>query len=235
MDFSHFSYLRGREDMPSYDDQESDDPYAMIFVVNDNKEYIHHDNEVVLSVIHSMIQLLGSTDPKNRQRINTWLNGRVRKLVKRGRGNKFTDAVESVRALHDSTPFIYNGSENVAAFAPLRVSEVPAQVRKLQLTGLVTEPSEDEQEKLPFQLTVTINSTLNMTVSKKAVQAAHAVQLFIMKAEEQQVIDFLENGCLIYLDEADFTENEDSDYVYVHDAGFTEIPSGSLTARAIFK
>ena len=124
--------------------------------------------------------------------------------------------------------------ETVVVFYPLRLSEVPQASRKLQLTGLTTVVDPTPQTVSSNQLNISIQESLDMSVSKTAVQAAHAAQLFIMYANESEVKDFIKNGCSIFLNRDTFNE-DNVDAIYVKDAGFTEIPSGSLTARAVFK
>lgn len=227
MDYTNFEYLRSRPVMPHFTADETDNPYAMIFVVNDAKDREHEDKDVILSVIAATVQVLTSDDVDTRARIESWLSGRIRKLVKRGRGSQFTNIVE-LAASEVVEP------ENVLVFAPLRTSEVPASVRKLQLTGLATVPSTKTFPVVPSQLTVTLNSELGMSVAKAAVQAAHAVQVFLMRGAENDVKSFIAAGCPVLLAEGVLVDDGDVNTTYIFDAGFTEIPSGSLTASAVF-
>lgn len=226
MEYQNFTYLRGRT-LPSFESEETEDPRAMIFVVNDDKNITLTDTEVIEAVIHSMLHVLASDDAQ--PAVSQWLDGRIRKLVKRAR-NKQWDDLDNVEIFYAETTV---GSAKVKAFAPIPVSQTPAEVRKLQLTGLKTTPSEDTT-KTDAGLHVTVNSELSMSVSKSAAQAAHAVQLFIMNNHEDEVKSWVESGCIVNVAFNTITDDSSAGVVHVYDAGLTEIPAGSLTATAVF-
>lgn len=226
MDYASFSYLRGRS-LPSFDSFEDDDPKAMIFVVNDDKSIELADSDVIESVIESMLNVLAAEE--SRTQVEAWLDGRIRKLVKRGRNKQWTD-LEQVTVFSSETRV---GSATVKSFSPVPTSQVAPEIRKLQLTGLktVSSPAKPTSQDA---LNVTISADLNMSVSKSAAQAAHAAQLFIMRAEEQLVRDWIDAGTRVTVNFGHVEDEGKADTIYVYDAGLTEIPAGSLTAVASF-
>lgn len=227
INFEDILWLRGRERYLTHDASELEDPYAMTFVVNDDKSRTHTDEDVILSVSHAMLLLLANTDSVNIEHMNAWLQGRIRKLVKRGRGSAFEKAKNVIPIFSE-----IHEPEHVLALTPMRVSEVPVEVRKLQLTGLTTEHTSTTQQDRSNMLHVEVNHNLQMSASKIAVQVAHVVQLFVMFGDEKDVKSFLNNACKIQVSYKDL--KPDPDLIQIFDAGFTEIPSGSLTAQAIF-
>lgn len=226
MNYESFTYLRGRT-IPSFESHEDDDPKAMIFVVNDNKEIELSDTDVIESVIASMVALLATVDA--RPQIDAWLDGRIRKLVKRGRNKQWADLNSVDNVFTEATV----NTATVKAYAPVAASQVAPEIRKLQLTGLKTVPASHRAENTP-SLHVTISSGLSMSVSKSAAQAAHAVQLFIMQADEELVKKWVEAGCPVTVDFGEVYDSGEADRIHVYDAGLTEIPAGSLTATATY-
>jgi hypothetical protein len=227
MNYEKFEYLRSLTIPDVYAEENTDNPYAMTFIVDDRKDVQHTGNGVVRSVITAMLFILSDPNPEVRVRIESWLQGRIRKIVKRGRGKAYADAIATGLNADVITPF-----EHVAVFAPERLSDITPAIRKLQLTGLNTTSIENETV-VPNSLKVSINFDVEMTVAKAAVQAAHAVQLFIMRGNEKDIKTWFDNDCEISIAWESFLE-DDSDAIYVHDAGYTEVPVGALTAKAVF-
>ena len=70
-----------------------------------------------------------------------------------------------------------------------------------------------------------------MTTGKAMAQVGHAVQLFLMFANEADVQDWLDLGRPTHIRYAT-TLPTGADVIAVHDAGFTEVKPDSLTVAA---
>ncbi len=199
-----------------------ENPYAMFFVVNDDKNVTLITEDVLLAVAEATIFMVTSTDYK--EQVDAWLRQRIRKLVKRGR-NKAWDDLEKLAHIE-----VEVGTAKVRVFPPTPVQDVAAEVKKLQVVGLNTIPA-SQVETYDTYLSVSYDATLNMTTGKAAAQGGHAVQLFLMKADEDKITTWLNSGSKIVFN---FVENlNELPYdIEVHDAGFTEVASGSKTAIA---
>jgi len=211
--------LRNR-DIRFLDKPEDDDPYAMIFVVNDDKNKTLYNDDVLNAVTTATLRMV--TSERHQEAVDAWLEQRIRKLVKRARNNQW-DALESIP--HIEVEF---NSAIVRVFPPMRVSEVPQEIRRLQLTGLNTEPNATSLPE-PGSLLITLNSALTMTIGKAAAQTGHAAQLFLMKGDERKVEEWIEAGYPLSF--ATGPVNPAAE-IQVHDAGFTEVEPNSLTTTA---
>lgn len=123
--------------------------------------------------------------------------------------------------------------DTAMASDPQFLDELPRKVRSAQVTGWDSQVLDDvPSASAPKDIvTIYINSALNMTAGKAGAQAAHALTLLC--AHHQRMIDSNTHIRVIETDlsEKIFNGNIDENlHVVIHDAGFTEIPSGSLTA-----
>lgn len=199
------------------------DPYAMVFVVNDNKSLILNRNDVIVAVARATVEMIIAEE--HSFQVDAWLDQRIRKLVKRGR-NKAWDDLEPLPYIEQ----VENNAE-VKVFPPYKLSEVPAEIRKLQLTGLVTVDEPVEKVLDPNTLVISFNPHVELSTGKAAAQAGHAAQLFVMKAPIEKVDGWFNAGKPIAIVNSPDFDDTDFD-IEVHDAGFTEIPAGTRTAIA---
>jgi hypothetical protein len=226
-DLNNYLYLQNRT-IPGFDSPEQDDPYALILVVNDDKSHIPEENDVYQASMEAVLTLLGDTDESVRESVNAWLDGRIRKIVKRARNKQWDDTTE----VDGHSEAVY-GTAKVRAFPPVRLSEQPAVLKKLQVTGLNANRSENPSTAFSG-LRVLVNQKLNMSVGKTVAQINHATQLFIMTGDPAKIESWFKQGNPIQVafhSDLDDVVNPDSE---VHDAGFTEVEPGSKTVVAIF-
>lgn len=222
------NYLRDRV-IPDFDSAESDDPYALILVVNDSKDRVLVESEIYKASVKAVSQLLGDDSSEVREPVLAWLDGRIRKIVKRGR-NKQWDDTATVSGFSEAS----FGTATVRAFAPVRLSEQPQALKKLQVTGLNAELDLTE-EAVESALNVYVNRSLDMTVGKTVAQVNHAVQLFVMNGDQASVESWFENGQQVHFLYAPQVDDSFSADVIVRDAGFTEILPGSRTVAAVYR
>jgi len=228
-----YAHLRNQE-IPSWTNQDDDDPYAMIFVVNDTKNELGElpaERDVLQASSLALTKILLDEDELTRVAVATWMSGRIRKIVKRARNSAWD------KTANTAVPFVeaeYNSSK-VRVFAPVRLSEQPAELKKLQVTGLQSEDLTERTELPDAYLAVSVPESLNMSTGKLVAQVGHAVQLFFMYANDAKVQAWVESGLAVTVKKVSKMPQEEEADAVVHDAGFTEVPAGSLTATAVFQ
>jgi peptidyl-tRNA hydrolase len=224
------NYLRNR-DLPSYQSKDEENPYAMIFVVNDSKDengQLPAESDILTAATNAFILLLASDNEEVVERVEAWVSGRIRKIVKRAK-NAAWDKLDAVEV-----PSFISGSHEaqVKVFAPMRIHDQPSELRKLQVTGLQATDVEPAAVVGKNFLEVFVDKKLNMSTGKLVAQVNHAVQLFLMSASDDRVDEWLMAGHFLRVIALEAMPEASEVDVVVHDAGFTEVPAGSLTATA---
>lgn len=217
-------------------------PYQMVFVVRNKLDdgTMPSEDDAMSACVSAMLSLFDGygTDADLTNRVNEWIKSRIRKIVKRAHGSKWRKLESSVAAGEITIPHSsYSDSDGTVcayAFAPMRTSEMPKALRNLQVSGLDlerTNHSDCEQQKLRDgkALLVTLNDAVEMTSGKAVAQACHVVQVAIKNLCDADFGEWEDGGfrCLFSWGSLDETHRHD---VAIRDAGFTEVPSGSLTA-----
>lgn len=211
------------------------DPMAVIFVVNDSRDEegnIASEKDILQASSDALYGLLSSEDEEVVRKVSEWTSGRIRKIVKRARGSAWTklETLELPRFAG-----WYKGAE-VIAFAPMRLSEQPKELKKLQVTGLNSNDSSSmEYKSSEAHLLVTVNENLEMSTGKVVAQVGHAIQLFLMYGNKAEVKAWTEGGLYLKVVRSEKLDETTTNGIVVHDAGFTEVPSGSLTATAEYR
>lgn len=237
--------FRSRSDWSTEND---DDPLSMIFVVRDRSTdddgnvVVPNESDAIDSAIAAMIGILSYYDAngETNERINEWIGSRIRKIVKRAHGSKWTKVLDYAlgNAETPHVPACYSSARGagVIAFAPMRVSEQPRCIKSLQVSGLELRNPDDADETTPTRtyagcdvLNVTLDESLDMTTGKAIAQACHVVQIAFKSLDDDKYDDWRDNGFCCKVDRGVIDDASEYD-VCVHDAGFTEVPSGSLTA-----
>lgn len=151
-----------------------------------------------------------------------WLDGRIRKVARRARASEW----EAVKKL----PHVYAsyGKAEVLILEPHPNFEPPAEIKKLQISGMDLEKNQTQNDYISG-LEFTINPELNMTTGKTLAQVGHAVQLALFNSNAETIKSWVKNKTPIHLCGWD---KYDSWTAEIHDAGFTEILAGSLTAKS---
>lgn len=229
--FNDYLWLRMLPE-PSYQTEETGDPYAMIFVLNGFKtpdgDYAA-ESDVFQAAVNGMLSVLQDTSPEVREPNLRWMDGRIRKLMKRVKPSSWDALIDELYPHHVGV----SGSAEVAVFAPMRVTDQPDKVRKAQMSGLVIQNQEPAVTSTPY-LQIVVDSTLGMSTGKLVAQTCHAAQLFLMRGPEEQVTQWLDTGASVRVERVDRFPDLTTQTVVIQDAGFTEIPAGSVTAAAVF-
>ncbi|MBB3052081.1 peptidyl-tRNA hydrolase [Prauserella isguenensis] len=166
-----------------------------------------------------------------------WLAGHIRKVARRARGAHW-DAVQELPGITVDV----DGAQ-VRALLPGRVSEVPKEVARLQVSGTdlpVDEPGPASDDR-PLLL---LNPDVPMTTGKFAAQVGHATMLLAAVLGDVELSRWRADGfrCAVRdATPAQWAELAPGDpaatwrdrgVIAVRDAGFTEIAPGTVTVLA---
>lgn len=174
-----------------------------------------------------------STDPEFRAGLENWYDHLIRKVTRRARNKSW----EMVQQLPGVTVEV--GGAQARAFVPSAVSEVPPEIRKLQISG--TELPATEPVEMPAHSgdlpRIYIDAGLAMTTGKAAAQVGHASMLLAAHRDFMWVRRWAERDFGLHVLEVDTALfhrlSEHPDAVAVHDAGFTEVAPNSKTVFAL--
>lgn len=171
--------------------------------------------------------------------LERWMDGRIRKVVRRARGVRWTEA----EAQPGVTAEV--GSALVRAVLPHPVSAAPPVIDRLQVQGLHLEADPDcALARFPSApadptLTILLAPRLAMSTGKACAQVGHAAQLGVLELEGEQVDSWLDADLPLRVVEAAPSVwarvlRGHVRAAIVQDAGFTEVEPGTRTCAATF-
>jgi peptidyl-tRNA hydrolase len=213
------------------DDPFDDPPWAMQLAVRADKAAPPAHSAVCEAAATAVVRLLTdprATEPEGEWRpyVRAWESRRIRKVTRRARGIRWREVQELPGVTVD------HAGAQVRAFVPGPVDEVPPSLAKLQVAGL--DLADDEEPKPPPEppyATLAFNPDVSMTTGKAAAQAGHAAQLLLRQAPARQVAAWMGAGARVHIArDVPWHECVDHATVAVRDAGFTEVPPGTMTA-----
>ena len=217
---------RDLEKTPHYlrDDFEA---YSMPFIVRVEKDKVPSHEEVIDASVKAFIAFLD--DERASSGIwsavtSEWLKGRIRKVSRRARGAAWDKAVALGGIVASS------GNAEVLVLPPHPVDAIPAEIKKLQVSGLDLEKT-DSLIKHDTGLMISLNPDVTISTGKTVAQVCHAVQVAVMNADVSTLENWKANDFLVSF------VAWDSDLAWsaeIQDAGFTEIAPGTVTAKAAF-
>lgn len=165
-----------------------------------------------------------------------WLDDEQGKTVRRAKVQDF----EKLLAVQDHAAEASVGEARAIAYAPVRYEEMNKKVRRLQVNGTDFERESGVRTSLagnrPSVPTVILNAGLGMTTGKSAAQASHALFEWWWTLSDGFRQEWLDSGSpleVVEVSSSEFTavsRTLSSHHMIIHDAGHTEIESGSATA-----
>ncbi|MFC0675765.1 FAD/NAD(P)-binding protein [Brachybacterium hainanense] len=216
---------------------EEDVPWAMQLVVLRDRHDPAEEEDVAETAARAVLTLLD--DPRSAAggpwhgAVRRWEDGgRIRKLVRRADGKRWSD----VQALDGVTVASEVGRAQVRAFVPAPAAPLPKALDKLQVGG-TTFPGRVESSPRPDEALVRIEVSplVTMTSGKLAAQASHAAQLAYRAMDERVRRTWRAEGFPLRLERPDAAQWKAAERpVRVIDAGFTELEGPTETARAIW-
>jgi peptidyl-tRNA hydrolase len=209
-------------------------PWALQLALRDDRPERPSHLAVCEAAATAVVLLL--TDPRSteadgewRPFVQRWVSGAIRKVVRRGRGVKFS-AVEELPGVQ-----VERQRAVVRAFVPGPTDRVPAALAKLQVGGTDQPERGEPSPPVPGGLTIALTPLIAMTTGKAAAQSGHAAQLALQAMDRRARQAWFETGWAVRVllpDRADWSRLERRVPVAVHDGGFTEVPPGTRTALA---
>jgi peptidyl-tRNA hydrolase len=171
-----------------------------------------------------------AADPEGQwyEAVRTWEDARIRKVARRARGVRWPEAQKVPGVTVE-----YAGAQ-ARAFVPGPVDEVPPEISRLQVAGtdLADEGPLPVPGTRPYAV-IALNPEVTMTTGKAAAQSGHAAQLLLRQGDPALVQDWLAAGAVVLVErDVPWRECVRRATVAVRDAGFTEVPPGTMTAIA---
>jgi peptidyl-tRNA hydrolase len=226
--------LEGSPDDP-FEDRFEDAEWAMQLAVHAEKSGPPGHSAVCAAAAMAVARVLTEPDEQWRAAVRRWESGPVRKVTRRARGVRWT----AVRRLPGVT-VEWAGAE-VRAFVPGPVTRVPPELAKLQVAGLdlpedpVGADDADDAPEPPYAA-IALNPDLRMSTGKAAAQCGHAAHLLVRLAAEPDRSAWIAAGVPVRIVHSDgagaWSRAVAGAAVAVRDAGFTEVPAGTMTAVA---
>ena len=147
-------------------------PWALPIVVRAERGAEPTAAAAIEATAMAVVRLLDdprSTSGEWADAVQSWLDGRVRKVARRARGARW----EVASALPGVT--VDWAGAQVRALLPTPTDAVPPEIGKLQVAGLELTPGEPSSPA-PGRLPLALTPVVAMSPLKSAVQAAHAAQ-----------------------------------------------------------
>jgi hypothetical protein len=163
--------------------------------------------------------------------ITLWMNDdKHRKIARKARGSRWEDVskLPGVEVTHRTA--------TVRVLVPHLLVETPVEVSRLQVAGIDLELRGPDKVILPWSapLCVAINPDVPMSTGKQMAQVGHAVHYASLHPEQFSKAFDTYRDCL-RIDIVDWADApSDGSVINVEDAGYTEVPPGTVTVKAWF-
>ena len=217
-------------------DPEGEAPWAMQLVVRVEKADPPTRTAACEAAAIAVVRLLASDEAQGEWKpaIDRWLDGRIRKHCRRARGAKW----DRVQALPGVT--VEHAGAEVRAFVPCSTNAIPAELGKLQLSGLELDDPEPNANVEPIGpvLVTSLQPDPYLPAGKAAAAVAHAAQLAWLNAPAGFRSPWADAGFPVAVEQptqARFEELVRMAPVVVHDAGLTVVRAGVVTSVARWK
>ena len=219
---------------PAPDVWASEAPWAMQLALRDDRPERPSHLAVCEAAAAAVVLLLSdprSTEPDGEwaKRVGRWESGAIRKVVRRGRGVRFT-AVEDLPGIQ-----VLRRGTCVRAFVAGPTDQVPSALSKLQVGGTDQPERGEPSAPEPGGLSIALTPLTPMTTGKAAAQSGHAAQLALQAMPAEARRAWRDGGWAVRVllpDDAEWSRLTRAAPVAVHDGGFTEVAPGTRTALA---
>lgn len=213
-------------------------PWSLPIVVRRSKANIARHIDVLEATARAVVTFLDDprTGPEGEwhEAVDYWRDGAIRKVVRRGDGQKLEDA----RGL-GCVSVEFGGTEDFGpaealVFPPGPVDPLPKELKKLQVGG--TEFPDEGESSVPLAeaiVSIELSPEVTLTTGKAAAQCGHAAQLAFEQMPDEVRRAWRDSGFSLRVSTATndaWAANEQQ--VSVVDAGFTEVDGPTETVRA---
>ena len=240
---------------------DDEDPYVTYMVVLDRFPHTDPDipdrpgeDDAILAASLALQHMLSlcATDERVDRRVRAWCSSRIRKVVKRARGAKwekilrlaFGDDGSRADAIVSDSEKSIPGTvlvrdfgptmASVLVLAPMRVSEQPSELRKLQVSGLALDKTVWKAPSAGLRLRVILDDGVDMSTGKAIAQTGHATQVAFRELGDEQYAGWASAGFPVDVSWGDVEGAclASPPDVVITDAGFTEVKPGTRTCAA---
>jgi peptidyl-tRNA hydrolase len=206
--------------------------WAMQLAVHAERTDPPAHNAVCAAAAMAVARVLTEPDERWQEAVRRWESGPARKVTRRARGVRWP-AVQDLPGV----TVAWAGAE-VRAFVPGPVTGVPPELARLPVAGLdlPDEPAAVPAVPEPPYAAITLNPKARMSTGKAAAQCGHAAHLLVRLAAAPDRTAWIAAGAPVRVvragSAAAWSRAVAGAAVAVHDAGFTEVPAGTMTAVA---
>jgi peptidyl-tRNA hydrolase len=209
-------------DMTPHYQRDDNDAYSLPIVVRVERNETYSENDAFIAVALGMKELFSNN--KWEESLQAWMRGRIRKVVRKARGAAWEKLFDFDHI------YVKHNNVEVLIFEPHRLDvPLPAEIKKLQVQGIDFIPDTPVVSS-GIRLAISVNPELTMSTGKTLAQIGHAAQIAILRTEPNVWEKWINNGSIISIEP--WNTFDDNDVFDVFDAGFTEIPAGSLTVKS---
>jgi peptidyl-tRNA hydrolase len=216
---------------PQY--QPAEDPWVMQIALLVDKANPASRGHLCAAAATAVVRLISHVNAQPdgpwHAEVIAWSDTQIRKHARRARGGTW----QAIQGLPGVTAIV--AGAQARAFVPTPMSDIPADLKRLQLSG--SEPDTLGPQHIadrpdgPVIISISTNPVLSL--GKAAAAAGHAAQLTYYQMPAEQRDRWAQAGFPVVVEHpspANWPTVRASGLVVVQDAGYTEIDPGTVTA-----